>query len=471
MIAIVLTIAFIFSSVALFFVASRPYLILYALAAVVSLVGLNIHLGVTFYLSRIVIIIFMISLLLRLMRDHRIRLPVQFLSKYIVLFGLILIFQLISMMFSSQIIDGLRQMLIYIGVMAIFISVILVATSVEKIISAIRIYLVIGGIQGLYGIYMVIGGPYGWPTYQTLMAGIPMANDHTVNGYVFSGEYKAFRALGFFPADMSHYAGYMAGVLLLAIAFMVYNRRWLLSYWVIIFGGVGMTLSYSRSGLIALVVFGIPALFFLLSRVRPLGAKSLKRSVILLGLLGLMLVGGLGPSILSSVGIRLPNALEIVSTRLDDLLNPGSNQSESMDEHIATRLAGLDALASSPLIGVGLGVNASPWWSETYKRGWGGSHSHYIDILGQTGLVGAGLQILFMVMVGSYMWRGLFVSSDNSLARHLLAGLLASYIAILFGNFMYHYFTLDIVWFLMGCGVALSRLLILEAEKRSRILS
>lgn len=50
--------------------------------------------------------------------------------------------------------------------------------------------------------------------------------------------------------------------------------------------------------------------------------------------------------------------------------------------------------------------------------------------------------------------------------QYILAGLLASYIAIIFGNFMYHYFTLDFVWFLMGCGVALSRLLILEASQK-----
>lgn len=69
------------------------------------------------------------------------------------------------------------------------------------------------------------------------------------------------------------------------------------------------------------------------------------------------------------------------------------------------------------------------------------------------------------------MWRALFVSNENSLARHMLAGLLASYIAIIFGNFLYHYFTLDIVWFLMGIGVALSRLLIIEDSKNLPNLS
>lgn len=468
MIAIALTVALLFSAVALTLAVSRPHTVLYALAAVVSIVGIHIFVGITFYLSRIVVILFIFSIALRLLRAERIRLPAQFLSNYIFLFGLILFFQLFSVMLSAQVADGLRQIFIYLSVMALFLVVITVATSVEVIIKAIKIYLWAGLIQGLYGIYQVVGGPLSWPTYQNLMAqaGIPTSNDHTTGGYIYSGMYHSFRAIGFYPADMSHYAGYMVGVLLLAISFLVYNRRMILPYFVILFGGAGLILSLSRSGILAFIIFGIPALFFLLSRVRPPRARSLSRTLILPGLLGVVLIFVIGGPLLSTMDVALPDATEILSTRLADLSNPGTNKDESMNEHIATKLAGLDALMSSPMLGVGLGVNASPWWSETYHRGWGGSHSHHLDILGQTGLIGAGLQFLFMLIVGRYMWKGLFVTSENSLERHLLAGLLASYVAILFGNFMYHYFTLDIVWFLMGCGVALSRILILNANNK-----
>lgn len=470
MVVVVSTIAFILSVLALVFAAKRPYSVLYALAAVVSLVGINIHIGITFYLSRIVIILFILSILVRLALDRQIHFPARFLSKFTKLFALILFFQLVSALFSAQIMDGLTQIFIYMSVMAIFIAVIMVGTSVEIIIKAIKIYLVTGLVQGLYGIYMVIGGPFSLPTYQTLMAGIPTANDHTVDGYVYSGTLSSFRALGFFPSDMSHYAGYMVGVLILAIAYMAYDRRFLLPYFVILFGGLGLLLSFSRSGILAFVVFGFPALLFLLSRVRPSGSKGLlSRTIVVRSLLGLILLVVIGLPILSSQDIELPNFAEIISTRFEDLFNPGQSDTESMGEHLATRLAGLDALASSPLIGVGLGVNASPWYSETYQRGWGGSHSHHLDILGQTGLIGAGLQFLFMALVGRFMWRGLFVTRENSLARYLLAGLLAAYIAILFGNLMYHYFIIDFVWFLMGCGIALSRLLILEANKKEAL--
>ena len=63
------------------------------------------------------------------------------------------------------------------------------------------------------------------------------------------------------------------------------------------------------------------------------------------------------------------------------------------------------------------------------------------------------------------MWKGIFVTKEKSFAKYILAGIFSSYVAILIGNFMYHYFTLDIVWFLMGCGVALSHLLILNTKK------
>lgn len=463
--AIFLLLVFMLATMAGIFLASRSYLILYSLAAVVSLVGINIHFGVTLYLSRLVIIFLVISLAVQLMLGRRIKVPVQFLTGFVKLFSLILIFQLISVLLSPRFWDGMRQIWIYISVMIIFLSVLLTATNVEAIIKAIKIYILAGLAQGLYGIYMVIGGPHRWPTYQTLMAGIPTANDQTVNGYVYSGAYSSFRAGGFFPADMSHYAGYMAGVLILAMALISYDRKKLFPYFVLLFGGAGLLLSLSRSGIVAFVVFGIPTLFFLLSRIRPRQSISDSQSPIVPFFLGFLILAIASPIVKYSLNDDLPNVTGILSSRFGDMINPGSNDKESMGEHFETRLAGLKAFSTSPFLGVGLGVNASPWQPDDGGRGWAGSHSHHLDILGQTGIVGAGLQFIFMFWVGRYMWRGLFVSNEKSLARHTLAGLLAAYVAIIMGNFLYHYFTLDYVWFLMGAGVALSRLLIRENEK------
>jgi O-antigen ligase len=160
---------------------------------------------------------------------------------------------------------------------------------------------------------------------------------------------------------------------------------------------------------------------------------------------------------------------DAIQSRLTDVVEAGENENESMAEHIYTRLLGLDAFVSSPIIGVGPGVNASPWYSETYQAEWAGSHSHHINMLGETGFLGAGLEWIIMFWVARYMWRGLFVGRKNTPERNLLAGLLAAYITIIFGNLFYFYYLNDFVWFLMACGVALSRAIILKEKKESRV--
>lgn len=452
----------------LLFVTSSPAFSVYALAAVVSLVGLNIHVGVTFYLSRIVIIFFLIVILVREAMGKQIRLSIKVLSPYIKLFSLLLIVQFTSALFSDHVLDGVRQTFIYVSLMALFLTVIIVGAKVEIITKAIQIYLGTGLVQGLYGMYQVIGGPFGWPSYQTLMVGIPTANDRTADGFYYSGAYQAFRAIGFFPADVSHYAGYMAGVLILAIALLVQNRRSLFLYAVIVVGTMGLLFSLSRSGILAFILFGIPSLSFLLWRVLPAAQRSY---LALIKALAPMVLMGIAIAITTIVvlDINITKVSDAIYSRLADVVEAGENQNESMAEHIHTRLLGLDAWASSPLLGVGPGVNASPWFSEKYQAGWAGSHSHHINMLGETGLVGTGLEWLLMWLVARYMWRGLFVRRENTPERNLLAGLLAAYITIIFGNLFYSYYLNDFVWFLMACGVALSRAMIVEAHKESLV--
>jgi hypothetical protein len=450
--------------------ATRPRIILYGFAAFVSIVGINVHFGVTLYLSRVFVLLFLASLLMKTALGARVEVSPRLLGPFVLIFALIVFFQLVAALTSPQVSDGVRQVFIYASAMLIFLAVIVVADTKEAVIRAVYIYLGAGIVQALYGMYQVVGAPLAWPTYQTLMAGIPTANDRTQDGFLYAGAYEAFRATGFFSADVSHYAGFLAGIIVLAVSLIVYNRRAIFPYIAAIFGTMGMIFSLSRSGMLACIVFGFPALFFLLSRIRPLG-KIIYQSIVVPGVVGIVFAVTLGHFVLSSYGLELPNVSEIISTRFADLLAPGSNRSESMGEHLATRMAGLTAFASSPMLGVGLGVNAMQWFDTYAQRGWGGSHSHHLDVLGQTGLVGLTLQFLFMGIVGAYMWRGFFITRDRSRERYVLGGLLANYIAIFFGNFLYAYFMQDFVWFVMGAGVALSRLRILEATADSGALA
>jgi hypothetical protein len=436
--------------------ASRPTTVLYALALVVSIVGINIHYGVTIYLSRVVLFLFLIALIVRSAVGHRCGLQLKFLSRFISIFALILLVQLISVLLSSQVSDGLRQMFIYMSMMALFSAVVVIGSKPEAIIKAIKVYLAIGVVQGLYGIYQVIGAPMSWPTYQTFMAGIPTANDRLTEGFFYSGSFQSFRATGFFPADVSQYAGYMAGVLLLAISLMANNWRSRFSYVVIAIAGAGFVLSLSRSGYTAFIAVGIPSILLVRWRAR-LNAQNIWRPFFIL--VSLLVVVGVSLSLdMTGMGnIDFQKIFAIMSSRYSDVLNPGISEVDSMELHIISRLLAIDAWASSPLLGVGLGVNASPWYSERYQEFWGGAHSHHLDILGQTGLLGACLQWTFMGFVALYMWRGLIASRHNSEGRNVLAGILSTYITIILGNFFYHYYLSDFVWFLMGCGVALSR--------------
>ena len=452
----------------LLFVKSSPAFSVYALAGVVSLVGLNIHVGITFYLSRIVIIFFLIGLLVRAGMGKQIQIPADALSPYIKLFSLLLMVQFASAFFSDHELDGIRQIFIYISIMTLFFTVIIVGSKIEIITKAIQIYLVTGLVQGLYGMYQVIGGPLGWPSYQTLMNWTYGANDRTVDGFLYSGAYQTFRATGFFPGDVSHYAGYMVGINLLAIALLVHNRRSLFLYAVLVVGTMGLLFSLSRSGILSFIIFGIPSLSFLLWLVVPVAQRSywkLTKSLTPVAMMGLVLA----TATIVALEIDLTKVSDAIHSRLSDLVDAGENQNESMAEHIYTRLLGLDAWISSPILGVGPGVNASPWFSEKYQAGWAGSHSHHINMLGDSGLLGAGLEWLLMWLVVRYMWRGLFVRRKNTPERNLLAGLLAAYITIILGNIFYSYYLNDFVWFLMACGVALSRAMLVEAHKESII--
>lgn len=455
------------------FLKSPDNLVLYALAATVSLVGIHIHIAVSFYMSRIVIIAFLCSTFIKYIRGFKTEYPTIFLSRFITLFALILLFQIFSTLLSPRIPEGLRQIAIHTALMAIFIIVIAVSTNIESIINAIKVYLSIGLLQSIYGIYQVIGGRFNWITYQKILAhfDIATANDHTNNGFIFSGLYKVFRALGFYPADMNHYAGYMVGIVLLAASFLSYNRRLVWPHIVIALGFCAIILSLSRSGMITLLFIGLPVLLFLLVRIKPIAGFQLGK---------LLLMPMIAGAILSYLAFNPPlifnsqpnQLIEIMYNRYGDLsTNISGSRPESANEHIQSRLAGLKAFSTSPFLGVGLGVNASPWTSNDYHRGWGGSHSYHLDMLGQTGLIGAILQTFFMILVGKYMWMGFNLGGKDNPSRYLLAGIMASYIAIIIGNFLYHYFTLDIVWFLAGVGIALSRFRILSETSPIRIKS
>ena len=255
------------------FTQSNSSIFFYILSGVVALVGINFHFGMTFYLSRLFIIVFLIGLLVRLSLKASI-----YINKVALVFGalffLILFQHFISVIISERVYDGLRQIFIYLGVMSLFIIILSMNFQTTTIIKGLKIFLAIGLFQGVYGIYQVIGGPFGWPTYQSIMSFIPTANDKTVDGFLYSGAFGLFRAYGFFPGDVSHYAAYMATIVTLTISFIMSDPRSKYLKIVLFISVLALLLSLSRSGLLALILFGLPALFFLTVKLKVISNKS-----------------------------------------------------------------------------------------------------------------------------------------------------------------------------------------------------
>ena len=431
---------------------NHPAVILYALACAVSFIAVNIHLGFTFYVSRVLLACLLIVILIRGMHNLRGGIDLHVNQAFLILFFGTIFIQVITSLSAPSVSDSFRQMFIYLSMMSIFLAVLFLGVEVPVIIKAIYFYLAFSIVQGLVGVYQVIGGLRGWPMYQDLMGDIPMGNLRNAQGIYWFPEKMVPRAFGFF-SDTNHYAGYMVGVILLALALIVWNRRRVFPYVVLTTSCAGLLLTLSRSGIITLVGVGIPVLLFLLHRAR-FSARWLFRPMLLLcGVLILLSLAGMemGRDLQTRSGEV--NFLDTLWGRLESL---GASD-EDVQLHLLTRLLALDALVTSPLIGVGMGVNASPWHSDRYNEDWHGAHSHHLDAMGQTGLLGAGLEWIFMALVFLSIWRGLKQSQCGSQERAVLAGLLAAYVSVLLGNFLYHYYLNDFVWFLMGCGVALAK--------------
>jgi len=438
---------------------NRPATILYALALAVSFISVNIHIGFTFYVSRILLAWLLIVILIRRMHNLRRGIDLHVNPAFLILFSGTIFIQTITSLSAPSVSDSFRQMFIYLSMMSIFLAVLILGVEVAVIVRAIYFYLAFAIVQGLVGVYQVIGGILGWPMYQDFLRGISMGNLRHAQRVFWFPEEMVPRAFGFF-SDANQYAGYMVGVIVLALALVVWNRKRMFPYLVLVIGFAGLMLSLSRSGMITLVVFGIPALLLFRHRVR-FSVRWLFRPMLLLGgVLILLVVAGMemGGDLQTRSGEF--NIWNTIRGRFESLAHPG----ESERYHQLSRLMALDAFVSSPLIGVGLGVNSAPWHSARYNEDWAGAHSHHLDTLGQTGLLGAGLEWIFMLVVGIHMWRGLLSSRKGSRERAVLAGVLAAFIAIILGNLFYHYYLNDFVWFLMGCGVALSHRIRLEAQ-------
>lgn len=427
---------------------SQPVTILYGLGLFASFISVNVHFGMTFYVTRIMLICLFMSITLRFTLNVRGGFSSRIDPRFIFLFFGILFVQLVGViLMTPNKADGFRQMFIYFSMMLIFLSILILGRQISDILKAIYFYLCFGIVQGCVGVYQVVGFMIGLPMYQDFLVGIPNGNPRNTMRVWWDGPAGVPRAFGFL-ADSNHYAGYLVGVILLSLALIVWNRRAIFPYIVLCASSAGLVFSLSRSGMVTLMLFGVPSLLFLLRYARfPI---FFVRPLIKICFILILLRICIDPIFDYYPQINSLDPWHILTTRLHHL----SEQDVTFQSHVSTRLAALDAFTQYPILGIGL---ATIWYSKSYDAYFGGSHSHHLDALGHTGIFGACLEWAFMGLVGLYLWRGLVCSLPLSQERAVMAGLLATFCAIFLGNFFYHYYLNDFVWFLMGCGVALSR--------------
>jgi len=436
---------------------SRPVLILYGYGLFSSFLSVNLHIGMTFYVTRILLVCLGLAILIRSALGAKGGFTSRIDLRFILLFlGTLIVQNIGVILITPNKADGFRQMFIYLSMMMVFLAVLVLGTQVSIVIKAIKYYLVFGVVQGLTGVYQVAGFMLGLPMYQDFLVGIPTGNPRNMMRVWWDGEVGSPRAFGFL-SDANHYAGYLVGVILLALALIAWNRRSIFPYIVLFTSSAGLAFSLSRSGIVTLFLVGGPVLLFLLHRGRF--RTFFLRPMLKIGMILVVLRVVLSPIIDGVPEIRALDPWRVVSHRLEKFLE--GNDDATTHAHINTRMAALEAFADYPFLGIGLSTIR---YSEKYNEYFGGSHSHHLDALGHTGLIGAGLEWAFMALVGLYMWRGIKYSPPNSEGRAVLIGLFASFCAVFMGNFLYHYYLNDFVWFLMGCGVAMGRNVMRDAR-------
>ena len=196
----------------------------------------------------------------------------------------------------------------------------------------------------------------------------------------------------------------MACIIILTLTFILTDPRSKFLKIVLFVSVLALFLALSRSAFLALVLFGLPTGFVLGLKLRYITFKTFMNITKYIGVF-IIIILLLWPRVSNFIDFDIIFFFQVILRRLADLINAGVDPQGSMSIHVLTRLQALDAFSQYPFFGVGLGVNASPWFSELYNAGWAGSHSHHLDILGQTGMLGAMLEWLFMLVVVYYIWK------------------------------------------------------------------
>lgn len=256
--------------------------------------------------------------------------------------------------------------------------------------------LVLGGIgQGLLGLYQFvfrIGPEY----------------------FLILGQFM--RASGVF-AQPNPYGGYLGLTLPVALSLAIWAwsawlrqpiRQWTALLWSLYFTagtamiGAGLLASWSRGAWLGAVV-GATVVLILRSRL-----AALLSGVVVLVLLAALLLGAFSPeAIPAPIAERLQDLPEYFGFT-DVLSQPVTDENFSVIERIAHWVAAQRMWELSPWLGVGPGNYAAvypqvrlPRWEEPL----GHAHNVYLNVLGESGLVGLAAYLTLWLAIVFWVWR------------------------------------------------------------------
>jgi O-Antigen ligase len=461
----------------LYIICTKPQITLLIFAGVNSLTALSIQVVINLYLTRVAALAFLISLLIKSNRGLAKKPRIVADKNMVMLFLLQMGWQLITLQLVSDIPSGLTRMSSYIFLMLEFsITYHLSLGNLALIDKSLWIFLWTGALQGLHGVYQIIGLYQGWPMLLTYLDALPSVNErYRMEAMIDEhGSLRAFSTFG----DPNIYAGYLVAVLMFLLNWLIRrnridkNVRYMSLIIMTIMIILGMLLSGSRSAFLALVAGLITTIVVWMKEKEYTFGFRLKRIFLRPAIIGsLFLLMFLAVSSLNILPSEL-NIVESWSTRLSGLqsilFQDGNSYSESLQGHKLTRLLGLEIFMRNPIMGCGIG-NFGSYYSQELRYSQVHSHSHFLDTLAETGLVGSFIEWSIILYVLYTVYRGISVSKKNSSEKVWLSGLFSSIVTIVMGNFGYMYYLQNFVWFELAIGLSLSQMVIKSSliEKQS----
>lgn len=297
---------------------------------------------------------------------------------------------------------------------------------------------------GLFGLFQFGGDIIGLPASITQLK---VGYDSKVFG---------FPRIQAFSMEPLYFANYLLIPLSLAIAYFfshanLIKRQWLVALMTLLL--VNFVLTVSRGGYLGLAVTLFLLLIFYFRQVFT------RRTVIVL-LVFSVVAGGVAFALSRSEN-RATEAFVNQAT-----LKDAKKGSESVQGRLTTFDFAYSAFKKHPILGIGIG-NYGPY-SKNYplvkpKGGWDIVNNEFIELLVETGLVGAISYGLILLVI---IWRSLMAikKAKEPFLRASLIGLLAAFVGVMV---QYNFFsTLYIIhiWVLIGLLVAVQNIILKKSS-------